>query len=160
MKKTLSLLCAVVIISATSLAQKAQNVTETKVVQKGDKIVFPPNCIAKVKVLGGEDLVSTLMNTNITILGQSKDGLVIQTENGQNMLLRRKRPPGIIILEQPYKALSALSTTPKKAVVYKLIGIDDDNNPIWACPNSKANWQINHTTGQAVDYVGHVTLLR
>jgi hypothetical protein len=164
MKKNLKFMCVALVLSTTTMAQEAKTEPAAQTQKRGTKIVFPPNVMAKVKTLGDVELVSDLMNTTVTVIGNSDDGLILKTEKGEKILMNkpRKRPPVFIPYPPPGSILKWTPIAPKSTTptVYKLVGVDDKNTPVWAGADGKGSCKIDEATGKKNDYVGHVTLLR
>jgi hypothetical protein len=161
MKKNVKLMCVALVLSTTTMAQQAKTATAAQTQKRGSKITFPPNAMAKVKTLGDVEFVADLMSNTVTVVGTSEQGLVLETANGEKVLMnsRPKRPPVFI----PYPSnlrWTPIVPKPSQPVVYKLVGIDDKNNPVWAGPDGKGTCLIDETTGKKVDKTGNVTLLQ
>lgn len=157
-------MCVALTLSTTTMAQQttpAPVATEQATAKRGTKITFPPNAMAKMKTFGDVELVSDLMNTTVTIVGNSEDGVVLETANGEKVLMNRTRksPPRLIRIP-PSLRWTPIVPKPTSPTVYTLTGIDEKNNAVWSCPSSKGRCLIDETTGKKVDYIGHVTFLR
>jgi hypothetical protein len=161
MKKKLKLMCVVILLSTTSMAQQTKSEPATQSQKRGTKITFPPNAMAKMNAFGDVELVADLASTSVIVVGNSEQGLILETEKGEKVVMNktRKTPPRLIRIP-PSLRWTPIVPKPSTPIKYKLIGIDDKNNAVWESTIKKGRCKIDETTGKTIEYNGHITLLR
>lgn len=158
MKNNVKLMCVALILSTTTMAQQAKTtpVAEAQksaitdkngvVTNSGTaKITFPPTVWTK-----------NPRTVNITILGTTEGGVVLETSTGVKLLVTSENKATPL---EATKKFTPVKPVPSGAIVYTMIGTADDGTQVWAGPDGKG-CTLDVAKGKMVDHVGHVTLLK
>ena len=154
----LKLVCLALFITAITFAQKPVKNVQANQALKKEKNIREQN----LQTVKDQEITKSLINKTVTVLGTTDEGLAIETENGQQLTVRRKRPPFYIPIPDPPGSIAPkinTSNISKENKTLKLIGTTTDGTPIWENAKGK-KCIVESEKGAIVDYVGHVTLLR
>jgi hypothetical protein len=152
MKKALLSLLIIFCIQLVANAQAAERIVFPREKPKGPmmggakKITFPPRVFVKQN---GKAVTS--------VVGITDNGVVIEDEKGEKMLVTADN--NVIPLEATSTWTPVKPKPNENNVKVILIGTTDNGTLVWENSNGK-NCTIDIKTGQMVDYIGHVTLLR
>jgi hypothetical protein len=157
MKKNVKLMCVALVLSTTTMAQQAKTapVAEAQKSAKSDKTGGVTNSVAKI-TFPPTVWTKNPRSANITILGTTEGGVVLETYTGAKLLVGADNNATPL---EATKKWTPVKPIPSGPIVYKMIGTTDDGAQVWAGPDGKS-CTLDVAKGQMVDYVGHVTLLK